>query len=331
MPLPINVNDLINGNTIEWERLEFKKGWNPNSVLHTITAFANDINNWGGGYIVIGVEEKDGKPILPPKGLNKKRIDAMQKQLLNLCNLIIPNYFPVLEPVIFQKKHILIIWVPGGQNRPYSCPVNITSKTKEQTYYLRRYSSTVKAKENEKVELYNLAGKIPFDDRINHHAEISDIKPSLIKEFLNEINSRLVEDTNIKPIEEIGKQMNLIDGSTEYLKPKNIALMMFNNEPHHFFPYSQIEIVQFQKNKDTFTEKVFQGPLNIQIKETLRYISSMIIQEKIIKVPKKAEAIRVFNYPYEAIEEAVVNAVYHRSYEIREPIENESSLKASLF
>ena len=51
MPLPVNLSDLINGNTIEWERLEFKKGWNPNSIVHTITTFANDINNWGGGYI----------------------------------------------------------------------------------------------------------------------------------------------------------------------------------------------------------------------------------------------------------------------------------------
>ena len=34
-----------------------------------------------------------------------------------------------------------------------------------------------------------------------------------------------------------------------------------------------------------------------------------------------AEAIRVFNYPYAAIEEAIVNAVYHRSYEERNPIE----------
>ena len=47
MPLPINIRDLINGMSIEWERLEFKAGWNPEPVMHTICAFANDINNWG--------------------------------------------------------------------------------------------------------------------------------------------------------------------------------------------------------------------------------------------------------------------------------------------
>lgn len=40
-----------------------------------------------------------------------------------------------------------------------------------------------------------------------------------------------------------------------------------------------------------------------------------------IKQRNRAEATRVTNFPYEAIEEAVVNAVYHRSYEIREPVE----------
>jgi predicted HTH transcriptional regulator len=47
--LPINVDELLKGQIVEWERLEFKKGWNPEEIIHTICAFANDINNWGGG------------------------------------------------------------------------------------------------------------------------------------------------------------------------------------------------------------------------------------------------------------------------------------------
>ena len=69
MALPINITDLVNGQSIEWERLEFKQGWNPEEIVHTMCAFANDINNWGGGYIIVGIEEKDGRPILPPAGL----------------------------------------------------------------------------------------------------------------------------------------------------------------------------------------------------------------------------------------------------------------------
>ena len=77
MGLPINIEQLFNGTTIEWERIEFKNGWNPNEIMHTISAFANDINNWGGGYIVVGVDEFNGKPILPPKGVEADRIDRI--------------------------------------------------------------------------------------------------------------------------------------------------------------------------------------------------------------------------------------------------------------
>ena len=34
MKLPVNINDLLTARTVEWERLEFKAGWNPKAVLH---------------------------------------------------------------------------------------------------------------------------------------------------------------------------------------------------------------------------------------------------------------------------------------------------------
>lgn len=40
-----------------------------------------------------------------------------------------------------------------------------------------------------------------------------------------------------------------------------------------------------------------------------------------INVPDHAEADRFATFPYEAVEEALANAVYHRGYDVREPIE----------
>ncbi|MCK9588226.1 MAG: ATP-binding protein, partial [Terrimicrobiaceae bacterium] len=114
MALPINIQELFTGRVVEWERLEFKEGWNPEDVLRSVCAFANDFHNWGGGYLVIGVAEKDGKPVLPPKGLESEQADAIQKKLLELGHKLRPAYHPICEPVQVQGKLLLVIWVPGG-------------------------------------------------------------------------------------------------------------------------------------------------------------------------------------------------------------------------
>jgi hypothetical protein len=44
MKLPIPIGTLLHGKAVEWERLEFKAGWNPLDVLHTVCAFANDFH-----------------------------------------------------------------------------------------------------------------------------------------------------------------------------------------------------------------------------------------------------------------------------------------------
>lgn len=58
--LPVNIQEFISKRIIEDERIEFKASWNPEAVLHTICAFANDFHNLGGGYLIVGIEEKTG-------------------------------------------------------------------------------------------------------------------------------------------------------------------------------------------------------------------------------------------------------------------------------
>ena len=102
-----------------------------------------------------------------------------------------------------------------------------------------------------------------------------------------------------------------------------MGLLFFNPEPHRFFPATQIDVVWFPEGAggDKFTEKVFRGPLGRMTREALDYIRRNYISETVIKHPDRAEATRVENFPYAAIEEAVANAVYHRGYDVREPIE----------
>ena len=47
MAIPTNIETLLKGNIVESARLEYKKNWNPEPILHSICAFANDIDNWG--------------------------------------------------------------------------------------------------------------------------------------------------------------------------------------------------------------------------------------------------------------------------------------------
>lgn len=57
------------------------------------------------------------------------------------------------------------------------------------------------------------------------------------------------------------------------------------------------------------------------LRESLAFIQSRFLGERVIKHPGRAEAERFYNYPFEALEEALANAVYHRGYDEREPIE----------
>ncbi|MGM9643718.1 MAG: helix-turn-helix domain-containing protein [Eubacteriales bacterium] len=319
MGLPTNIKTLLSGNVVEWARIEFKETWDAEASLKTICAFANDLDNWGGGYLVIGVEDKDGEPA-NLKGVPKGKVDAYLKDMLNKCKLIQPTYMPITEVVNYQDKLFIVVWVPGGDVRPYSSPKTMAKSDKERIYWIRKMASTIAPSEEEKRDLYSLANKIPFDDRINHNADLTDLNITLIQSYLKEIGSSLYEQSQKMDFLDLCKSMNIVNSLPEYTKPKNVGLMFFCLEPERFFPYAQIDVVQFPDGLggDTINEKTFKGPLHQQLREALLYINNTIIEERVEKVPGVAESKRFFNYPYTAIEEALANAVYHRGYDERE-------------
>ncbi|HBL72475.1 MAG TPA: transcriptional regulator, partial [Bacteroidales bacterium] len=118
------------------------------------------------------------------------------------------------------------------------------------------------------------------------------------------------------------RAMHIAKGADEDLRPVNVGLFFFCKDPERLFPRTRIELVWHKDNSGTiFTEHYFGGPLHIQLRDALSFIRTNILSEKVMKLPDKAEAERCYNYPYAAIEEALSNAVYHKSYELGAPIE----------
>ena len=325
MALPINVEDLLHQRKVERTRIEYKADWNPEPLIHTITAFANDFDNMGGGYVLVGVEEENGRPKLPVSGLNPDAIDDIQLDILNKCNFIEPRYIPVIEPYTIDGKEIIVLWAPGGEERPYKCPEKVYTdkggQKSNKSYYIRKGARTIKANAREEKELISMSRDVPFDDRINYQADITDMRPALIADYLSTVGSALYQDSMNRPIMDVATDMKLVRGPSEYRKPLNVGLMFFNENPEDYFSCARIEVVD--KPDPTgigMTEKIFRGPLDRQLRDALAYIRNYIIKEYVTKVPNSELAIRAFNWPYQAVEEALSNAVYHKSYQIHEPI-----------
>lgn len=322
MALPINIEDLINTRTVESSRVEFKQGWNPEEVIRTICAFTNDINELGGGYVIIGIEEKDGSPILPPSGIEQSKIDTIQKELIELCFKIKPSYPPVLiEPTEYQGKFIIIIWVTTGEERPYDAPTTLGKKA-QRRIYVRPSSATIPSNQILEKRLRELAIYRHFDDRINTRATISDLNLGLIQAYLQEINSQLFEQITSMSMEELCLRMQIARGPNENVRPLNIGILLFCVNPENFFRGCFTNLVEFDDEAGTsYTEKQFTGPIHFQIREIMSFLNNNVIKDFTRKNGKVLEVDKFTNYPYQALEEAIVNALYHRSYE--NPMPNE--------
>ncbi|MBD5206059.1 MAG: transcriptional regulator, partial [Bacteroidales bacterium] len=334
MALPINIDDLLNKQKIESNRIEFKRGWNPDKIYHTICAFATDLDNTGGGYILVGVEQDDnGIAKRPVKGLPLEDIDKILQDMvgydakITTSNLRSIAYNSRVSKEEVDGQYILVIWVPAGPNRPYCVPESVVAKGKSPLkYYIRSKASTIEARGETLDEVRALADRIPFDERGNDAIKIEDISDILVYEHLKAVKSKLAGNFIGRPLMEVLDEMDLLVGPVENRSIKNVAAMMFSEHPEKFFPVTQVDIVIFPEgsveNPDLMIEvPKITGPVPRMIKETLSYLRTNVIRKQITKPSDDEKSNKIYNYPYQAFEESVVNALYHRDYQEREPVE----------
>lgn len=328
MAFILNIEDLLNKRRVESNRIEFKKDWNPSRIYRTICAFANDFENLGGGYILVGVEQdENGVAKRPVCGIDLNEADKIMQQMVGFDAKIKPEYSARAEIVEVDNKHVLAIWAPARNNRPYSVWENVTAKNKGETkYYIRSKSSTIAATGDLLQELFNMADHTPFDERGNSKISIDDISPVLVFEHLKKTGSKLTETFDPNRLMETLDAMELLVGPSEDRMIKNVAAMMFCEHPDKFFPVTRVDIVLFpegsEENPDLMIEAPsISGPVPHMIRETLSYLKTNVIKQRISKPSDSEISDKIFNYPYQAFEESVVNALYHRNYQEREPVE----------
>jgi len=311
---PIGVEDLLSGQTVETARLELKESWNADNtgpqVLQTLCAFANDLQNLNGGYILIGVAEQAGVAQRPVRGLAPEQIDAAQKWIRGHCNRIEATYMPIFSPEDVDGKKILVLWAPPSDLRPHQAP---DSRNGKPAYWVRIGSETTKAQGPLLDQLMQLTARVPFDDRRASDARLEDLREGRVREFLRDVHSALVDEPDRR---QVYRHARLSCQINDHEIPRNIALLFFTDNPEQWFPGARIEVAQFADDAagNILEEKTFRGPAHEQIRQCLHYLENFATHH-LEKVRDRAETRGWVSYPSPALRETIVNALYHRSYD----------------
>ena len=318
--LPVNVDRLLRNRGVESERVEFKASWDPATtgwqVLRTVCAFANDLHNLNGGYVVIGVEEHDGRAVLPPRGLPDAEVEAAQIWIRGHCNRIDPPYFPIFSPETVEDRRVLVVWAPASDTKPHRAPGAASESSR---YWVRLGSETVNAERRGGPirELIQQTARVPWDDRPARDARVEDMSEAKVREYLRDTRSGLLDEPDAR---DVYRRMRIVTRINEHEAPRNAGLLFFSRDPIEWFRGAKIEVVQFTANidGDVQEERIFGGDISDQIRASLSYIENLSTSH----LQKQENGVPVHGwvgYPMPALRETVVNAMYHRGYDVDQP------------
>lgn len=321
MPAPFqSAKSLLEDARVESFQLELKAGWDEHTkpaIIKTICAFANDLLNHNGGYVILGVEDDGGSATLPPKGLPPESLEQVSKEVQGqVQQWIDPKYVPRVYPGEVDGKHVLVVHCPTGYNRPYTAPERL-EKGSPRVPWVRVGAETKKAVGELERQLSEVSVRTPFDAQPRYDLTADDLDSDVVEHFLRQANSGLAGDAY--SLDEKLRGMDLLHRVNAHEAPLNAAVLFFSSEPQKYFPGAKIEIVQEDEpGADEARRHTIAGRPQYLIRETLNWLEAHnSTLEK--KREDRAEVDRDRAWPFAAIEEVLVNAVHHRGYDPANP------------
>jgi len=282
----------------ESQSIEFKTSLKlRNEIGQTISAFTNT----SGGIILIGVSD-EGKII---------GVEVGRKTVEDLANWVKENTDPQIYPDVKVRradgKNIIEIAINESDDKP----VFFKDRAFQRVAKTNQRISASKIRELAKQEKV----KLHWDERICERATLEDINKEKVKWFLERRESvRNVKKPMDMSLEEL--LMNIGAVNREVKKPTNAGILFFGKNPQRFFLNSQLRIARF-KGTDVIHPVIdrldCQGPLwemvdlaEDFIRRNIRLLS--------LRVSTSFQREDKFEYPLDALREAIINALIHRDF-----------------
>ncbi|MEI8191153.1 MAG: RNA-binding domain-containing protein, partial [candidate division NC10 bacterium] len=283
----MNLADILSQG--ESEIVEFKASFN-DEALEAIGAFANA----AGGSLLIGVE---------PTGA-VCGISVGKKTLEDWANRIQDATDPRLQPSIARVEHSAKALVVIRIEPVAAGPVSIRGR------FFRRVGRTNQRMSHEEIvqRLLSASGS-SWDASAEAQATWEDLDRGRIREYV-----ATIRQTGRRPIpariseREFLQKLDLLVGE----RPTRAALLLFGKAPTRFYPSAFVKLGRFRSPTLIVDDRQVSGTLLNQVEEILGWLRERL--QTRFQITGRPSREVVWEYPLEAVREAVVNAVCHRDY-----------------
>lgn len=312
----------------ENEQTEWKESVaDVDDVVATLAAFANDLQNLGGGYVVCGAkEEKDahGFPRLARTGLGAARLKEVEGTVMARCrDRVSPPIAPLVEelPADDPERRILVFLQPATGTAH-----SFRRGSEGAKHFVRVSRSTIEARNGLLRDLLVRKGvQEPWDRRPCNSATVNDLDLLALRDALQRmgvfspgrgVEPYLVEGAQISPFV---PPLCLAEPLTGVLRPRNYAVLLFGREPQRFIP-GAFSIYSSYPGRDRAAPVARRLEIAGTLIDQARRLQELLDAEAVTLFDKSDfEAPNAEKYPRRALQEAMINALAHRDYELVDP------------